>query len=310
MQDKSRGFTLAELLIVVAIIAVLVAISIPVFNKKLEKSRETVDIANVRSAYSEVMAAVITEDAVNTVKVVKLKQKADYWQSVDPVTVAGITHYNNEGDTANWKGHPVANGECEVSYNPESGILLDWTGGAGGGGTGDTGGYSFDINCNLHKALTDSGLLTNTLKNNINFEIDSRCTRSVMLDSIREELKKDTGNLMNYGTWAYLGSAKKESDRYLFWTSVNTNEVGARQKIPVIISTGDGKFYISETTTATRTNAGGNYVAISGHIETNQYKNYLSGDKQYADLKTAYDAYAELVTKGEYQKYSTTLPKK
>ena len=47
-----RGFTLAELLVVVAIVGILVSISIPVFNKQLEKSREAVDIANLRSAYS------------------------------------------------------------------------------------------------------------------------------------------------------------------------------------------------------------------------------------------------------------------
>ena len=44
---KNRGFTLAELLIVVAIIAVLVAVSIPIFTAKLEKSREETDIANM-----------------------------------------------------------------------------------------------------------------------------------------------------------------------------------------------------------------------------------------------------------------------
>ena len=47
-----KGFTLAELLIVVAIIAILVAISIPIFLKKLEQSREAVDIANLRDAYA------------------------------------------------------------------------------------------------------------------------------------------------------------------------------------------------------------------------------------------------------------------
>lgn len=40
IQHHQHGFTLSELLIVVAIIAVLVAISIPIFSSQLEKSRE------------------------------------------------------------------------------------------------------------------------------------------------------------------------------------------------------------------------------------------------------------------------------
>lgn len=43
MKKKRKGFTLAELLIVVAIIAVLVAIGIPIFTSQLEKSREATD---------------------------------------------------------------------------------------------------------------------------------------------------------------------------------------------------------------------------------------------------------------------------
>lgn len=50
-RNKS-GFTLAELLIVVAIIAVLIAIAIPVFSSQLKSSREAVDKANERSAES------------------------------------------------------------------------------------------------------------------------------------------------------------------------------------------------------------------------------------------------------------------
>lgn len=50
MKKDCRGFTLAELLIVVAIIAVLVAVAIPIFNAQLEKSREAYDIATLRQA--------------------------------------------------------------------------------------------------------------------------------------------------------------------------------------------------------------------------------------------------------------------
>ena len=46
---RNKGFTLAELLIIVAIIAVLVGISIPIFTSQLEKSRRAVDKANARN---------------------------------------------------------------------------------------------------------------------------------------------------------------------------------------------------------------------------------------------------------------------
>ncbi|MGI6072820.1 MAG: pilin [Lachnospiraceae bacterium] len=47
---RNKGFTLMELLIVVAIICVLVAIAIPVYNGLLEKARVAADAAILRSA--------------------------------------------------------------------------------------------------------------------------------------------------------------------------------------------------------------------------------------------------------------------
>ena len=52
LRTDKRGFTLGELLIVVAIVAVLVGIAVPVINKGLEKSREAYDIATMRQAAS------------------------------------------------------------------------------------------------------------------------------------------------------------------------------------------------------------------------------------------------------------------
>lgn len=49
---RNKGFTLAELLIIVAIIAILVGISMPIFTSQLEKSRRAVDKANARNIES------------------------------------------------------------------------------------------------------------------------------------------------------------------------------------------------------------------------------------------------------------------
>lgn len=68
MKKNNKGFTLAELLIVVAIIAVLVAIAIPVFNAQLEKSRDSVTASNIRAAYAEAASKLLLNEDVTTSK--------------------------------------------------------------------------------------------------------------------------------------------------------------------------------------------------------------------------------------------------
>ena len=147
-----KGFTLAELLIVVAIIAVLVAIAIPIFTSQLEKSRESVDLSNVRAAYAEVMSAAITDDGTAQygdavikqadgtfqATVSPLKQQQDDWATnVEAMELGGVPY-------ADWNAkEPKAHGSCTVRYDPGSGkVTIDWggTGGSGGEGTDTPGG--------------------------------------------------------------------------------------------------------------------------------------------------------------------------
>ena len=80
MKLNRKGFTLAELLIVVAIIAVLVAVAIPVFTSQLEKSREATDVSNVRSAYAEVVTHYLDKASKITISVAA-QQKVSGWQT-------------------------------------------------------------------------------------------------------------------------------------------------------------------------------------------------------------------------------------
>ena len=49
VRGNKKGFTLAELLVVVAIVGILVAISIPVFTAQLSKARKATNQANLRA---------------------------------------------------------------------------------------------------------------------------------------------------------------------------------------------------------------------------------------------------------------------
>jgi len=64
---NKKGFTLAELLIVVAIIAVLVAISIPIFTSQLRKARVAVNQANARAGEAAVYATYLEDPSYDII---------------------------------------------------------------------------------------------------------------------------------------------------------------------------------------------------------------------------------------------------
>lgn len=90
LRKNEKGFTLAELLIVVAIIGVLVAISIPIFTSQLEKAREATDLANIRSAYAEVVASYLSDGKTASKEVTKVQTENGWVGTTGDSFIAGV----------------------------------------------------------------------------------------------------------------------------------------------------------------------------------------------------------------------------
>ncbi len=297
MKISRKGFTLAELLIVVAIIAVLVAVAIPVFGSQLEKSREAADLANVRAAYAEVLTEA-NMGIYDKVVTVDLKQKQYDWQSADVITIGGISHSVKEGDTDNWIGKPGAGGTCKVSFDQKMGTKFVWS------GAGSSASNSYNMSENFFDVLKDSGCLE-LVKDNSSFEFDSGTDSQTYVPKIKAKI--GANSLLQTGTWTYLGSEKEANKRYLFWTSLDINAKGekaikADTEIPILIQRGDGKYYVSKSKVASRN---GKYMAIADHLLPADYVNIINAGKEYDNLSAAYSAYQDALNGDEYK----NLPK-
>lgn len=93
MKKKNDGFTLAELLIVVAVIGVLVAISIPIFSQQLHKARVAADWANVRSYYSQLQFDFLETGKINDA----------YLHDTNGTYTDGLKSFNLSGETVKLK---------------------------------------------------------------------------------------------------------------------------------------------------------------------------------------------------------------
>lgn len=124
--ERNEGFHPGgELLIVVGIISVLVAISIPIFTNQLEKAREATDAANIRSQYAQVMTDADTEtgaiDGKATYGPIALKQRQNT-----------SLKRNLEGVFGEIEGAPSSDGTAWVSYDSAKGYAILYYDGSGG----------------------------------------------------------------------------------------------------------------------------------------------------------------------------------
>lgn len=294
----------------VAILAILVGLLAPSYTKYVERSRESTDLANVRTAYGEMMADINLDgtDPDKATREVDLKQKIYDWQSAETITIAGISHTVGEDETENWVGIPGAGGKCVISLNADNSVKFTWSGGKESDGKKDP----FDMKEDLMGPLNDSGLLDPNgdnlnVSDAFNFELDSNAS-TPRVERIKQKINDNS--LLKRGTWAYLGHGKYETKQYLFWTSVDVSTVDEKTKIPVIIYRADGKYYVSESTTAKRegTDIKTPYMTIVDHLSPFGYQEITDKSTKCDSLQEAYDVYVKKITE-DYSNFKDTLPK-
>jgi general secretion pathway protein G len=97
LKQTKRGFTLVELMVVMAIIALLLALAMPRYFNHLENSRETIlkqDLAVMRDAvdkyhgdrgrYPDSLEELVSARYLRTLPVDPITERPDTWQVVAP----------------------------------------------------------------------------------------------------------------------------------------------------------------------------------------------------------------------------------
>ena len=86
---KKKGFTIVELVIVIAVIAILAAVAIPTFSNVITKAKESKALQEATNAYKEVLADALADDGVVGEKDIKAKNGYTFTMNADGTLVDG-----------------------------------------------------------------------------------------------------------------------------------------------------------------------------------------------------------------------------
>ncbi len=111
---KNGGFTLIEMLIVVAIIAILIAISIPLVGSALERAREATDASNERSFKAALVTAYLLGEADMQGTTTKIEAGKVYAYDAANGVVSATTIANGYGQGTTGGGGKDANKKTDM----------------------------------------------------------------------------------------------------------------------------------------------------------------------------------------------------
>ena len=127
-----RGFTLMEMLVVIAIIAVLVAIAIPVISNMVTNAKIATDQANVRTAKSCAIAQYLSDGETGSKTYYFNGATTQSNPNTPKINGYGQYEYNDRSNEIGAEGTPNVNGIgnfVSVTINADQSMTAQWIGG-------------------------------------------------------------------------------------------------------------------------------------------------------------------------------------
>ena len=130
-RNNKKGFTIVELVIVIAVIAILAGVLIPTFSGVVKKAKENAALQEAKNAYTNAYALALSNDGVidenDTIEEKKVKKATD-----DKGVVTYILEYGEYTFTFGKDGKLT---EAKETANPEFTYTVDKTKGVITGAT-------------------------------------------------------------------------------------------------------------------------------------------------------------------------------